>query len=123
MALHRQFDHDNLLGIIDYDVVVTKGKREVIAVFPLFKVHSPHVVQRSPLQSGTLLDRISMLAERGEFMSEHEVLGTFKSICLGVREFHKHEVMKYNQLDIDPDSGTAPNVSPRHQVSQRPAYG
>eukprot|EP00050_Salpingoeca_kvevrii_P020257 m.96402 g.96402 ORF g.96402 m.96402 type:complete len:357 (+) comp8791_c0_seq3:97-1167(+) len=90
LKLHREFDHDNLLPLIEYDVLPSQerpGSQEVVGLFPLYA-------------GGSLQERVAELAAGNRHFSEHQLLTIFKGVCLGLSQFHSHKPVALAHRDV-----------------------
>eukprot|EP00045_Choanoeca_perplexa_P003646 m.32442 g.32442 ORF g.32442 m.32442 type:complete len:304 (-) comp12151_c0_seq2:41-952(-) len=92
IAMYREFNHPNLIRVIDHDVVDSKvepGAHEVCALFPAY-------------QKGSLQDMIEAHRSDGSSIPEPMILRYTKDVCIALKHIHEHQPQGYCHRDVKP---------------------
>ncbi|XP_035878729.1 serine/threonine-protein kinase 16 isoform X2 [Phyllostomus discolor] len=107
--MHRLFQHPNILHLVAYCLRERGTKHEAWLLLPFFKVRkSPGcggVATEPPTKSyvssqrGTLWDEIERLKDKGNFLTEEQILQLLLGICRGLEAIH---AQGYAHRDLKP---------------------
>ncbi|KAJ3693249.1 hypothetical protein LUZ60_008729 [Juncus effusus] len=96
ISVSSQFNHPNLLPLIDHAIISVKGKEEGVQnheAYLLFPVHL----------DGTLSDLTKIMQAKNEYFPTLTVLQIFRQLCAGLKHMHSFDP-PYAHNDVRPEN-------------------